>query len=760
MATDIKALVKQMTLEEKASLLGGKDFWHTKAVEKSGIPEFMVSDGPHGLRKQDLSHPDTTANDSIKAVCFPAACATASSFDPGLIERMGEVIGNECQAEDVSIVLGPAVNIKRSPLCGRNFEYFSEDPYLAGKMASAFIRGVQSKHVGTSIKHFALNNQESRRMSISAEADERTIREIYFPAFEIAVRESQPRSVMCSYNKINGTYSSDNEWLLTKVLRDEWGFKGFVVTDWGAVNDRVRGVRAGLDLEMPGNTAENDARIVSAVKEGSLDEALVDLSCERLLTAFYDFYDNRQEEAVFDRDSDHNTAVEIAAQCAVLLENNGVLPLDPRKKTVYIGEFADKPRYQGGGSSHINASKVVSALMSARDKGRPVTYMKGFPADRDERCEAYLKAAVEAAKEAESAVIFAGLPDVIESEGYDRRDMKLPACQTELIEAVLEVQPNTVVVLHNGSPVEAPWADRCAAVLEMYLGGQGVGEATDRLLFGEANPGGHLPETFPMRLEDNPSYLNFPGGKKEVSYAEGVFVGYRYYEKKKTKVRWAFGHGLSYTTFRIDRLKLSSDHMTDGTEVLVSVDVTNTGRRSGQEVVQLYVADENGTPGRPVKELKGFKKVYLEAGETKTVSMKIDARSLAYFEEAVHGFYTPSGRYRILVGNSSDRIAQEAELFFTTSVRLPLEISGDITVGDLLKDPRTAPVMEAFKAQFDEFIEGQASSGEGLGQSAGEMTAATIREMPLKSFRSFISLKDEQMAALLGELKAACLKNQ
>ena len=750
MRTDVKALVAQMTLEEKASLLGGDDFWHTKAVERLGIPRFMLSDGPHGLRKQEQGGDHLGINDSIKAVCFPAACATASSFDTELMTRMGAIIGDECQAEDVAVVLGPAVNIKRSPLCGRNFEYFSEDPYLAGKMAAAYIRGVQSRHVGTSIKHFALNNQETRRMSVSSEADERTIREIYFPAFEIAVKESRPKSVMCAYNKVNGVYSADNEWLLTKVLRDEWGFDGFVVTDWGAVNDRVQGVRAGLDLEMPGNTAQHDAKIVAAVKDGTLEEAEVDAACERLLKVLFDYLDHRCPDTVFDREKDHEAAVEIETECAVLLENNGILPLSGKEKLVYIGAYAAKPRYQGGGSSHINSSKVTSALERAREKGRQVQYVRGFPADHDEADSAELAAAVEAAREATVAVIFAGLPDTVESEGYDRGDMKLPACQNALIEAVCRVQPNTVVVLHNGAPVEAPWADRCAAVLEMYLGGQGVGEATDRLLYGEANPSGHLAESFPLRLEDNPSYLFFPGDVKKVHYAEGVYVGYRYYEAKKLPVRWAFGHGLSYTSFRIDHLRLSGESMDDHGSVDVLADVTNTGTRPGKEVVQLYVSDLNGTPGRPVKELKGFTKVALEQGETKSVRFTLQPRDLSYYEERLGDWYAPAGRYAILVGDASDNIMAETELSFSTEKRVPLEIAGDTTIGELMADPRTAKMIEQLAAQFSD---GSASShtgeGEGLGASEEEMNRAMMQYMPLKSLPSFVPMTDEQVAELM-----------
>lgn len=755
MATDVKQLIEQMTLEEKASLLGGDDFWHTKAVARLGIPRAMMSDGPHGLRKQDEKADHLGVNESIKAVCFPAACATASSFDTELIGKMGEIIGDECQAEELSIVLGPAVNIKRSPLCGRNFEYFSEDPYLAGNMAAAYINGVQSRHVGTSIKHFALNNQETRRMSVSAQVSERAMREIYFPAFEIAVKEAQPKTVMCSYNKINGVYSADNAWLLTDVLRKDWGFEGFVMTDWGAVDDRVQGVRAGLELEMPGNTAVNDQRIVDAVKAGELDEALVDQACERVLRVVYDYLDNRRTGGVFDREADHKHAAAIETECAVLLENNGVLPLRADAKVVYIGEYAARPRFQGGGSSHINATRVTSALQTAQAKGRAVSYVKGFPFDKDEADAMELQKAVEAAKSADAAVIFAGLPDIIESEGYDRRDMKLPACQDALIEAVLAAQPNTVVVLHNGAPVEAPWADRAAAVLELYLGGEGVGEAADQLLYGEVNPSGHLAETFPMKLEDNPSHLNFPGGVKTVDYAEGVFVGYRYYDTKRLPVRWAFGHGLSYTTFAIGNLRLDGE-LNDENTVTATVDVSNTGARFGKEVVQLYISDRNGTPGRPAKELKGFAKVGLEPGETKAVSFRLSARDLSYYDERLHDWYAPSGSYAVLVGDASDHITAEAELRFATKKVLPLIIGGDTTMAELMADPRTAPVLARLQGMLmQDAAVLQPTEGEGLGAGEDEMNKAMMLYMPLKSIPSFLPVSAEQMEGFYALLRQA-----
>lgn len=736
----IRELIAQMTLEEKAGMCSGEDFWTLKAVERLGIPGVMVSDGPHGLRKQDGEADNLGLNESIRAVCFPAACATASSWDVEMLEEMGKTLGEECQAEKVSVLLGPGSNIKRSPLCGRNFEYFSEDPYLAGKMAAAQIKGIQIKDVGTAMKHYAVNNQEYNRMSCSSNLSERALREIYLTPFEIAVKEAKPKTLMCSYNKVNGTYASENKHILTEILRDEWGFEGCVMTDWGAVDDRVEGIRAGLDLEMPGSNGINDAKIVAAVRDGSLDEKLLDQAVENVLSVIFSYTENIHPEAEFDRAADHRKAIAYATECAVLLENNGVLPLNGTKKIAYIGEFAEKPRFQGGGSSHINCSEVTSALNSAREKGRDVTYTKGFPADRDELDEKELAAAVEAAKEADAAVIFAGLPDVMESEGYDRKHMKIPACQIRVIEEVAKVQPNTVIVLHNGSPVEAPWADLAAAVLEMYLGGQGVGEACDRLLYGEANPSGHLAESFPYRLQDNPSYLNFPGDGKNVNYAEDIYVGYRYYEAKEIPVRWAFGHGLSYTDFSYGNLQLSSGEMGDDDTVSVSVDVTNTGKTAGKEVVQLYVADKNGTPHRPMKELKGFVKLSLAPGETKTAVMTIGARDLSFYQEELGDWYAPSGVYEIMVGRASDDIREHTTLTFTTEKVLPFTVTGATTLGELLGDPRTAPavgeILEKL-AQIGFTSEEAEDSEESTMGTDKEMAQAMMASFPLKSLVSF-----------------------
>ena len=747
MSRDIKKIISQMTLEEKASLCSGASFWDTKPVERLGIPSVMVSDGPHGLRK--MNKDGTT----LSTVCFPAACATASSFDTDLIEEMGSALGQQCRANNVSILLGPAMNIKRSPLCGRNFEYYSEDPYLSGKIASAEIKGIQKWNVGTSVKHFACNNQEFFRMSVSSEVDERTFREIYLSGFEIAVKESKPKTMMCSYNQINGVYSAENKKLLTDILRGEWSFDGYVMTDWGAVADRAKGIAAGLDLEMPASGGVNDAKIVEAVKAGTLDEKLLDKAVENMLNVLFDYVDNPHDDAVFDNERDHKKAVKVESECAVLLENNGILPLKKDAKILYVGEYAKVPRYQGGGSSHIQCSRVSNAFDVALEKNRSVDYAKAFPADRDLADDGEIKAAVEKAKCADVVVVFAGLPDVIECEGFDRKNMDLPACQNKLIEEILKVNRNVVVVLHNGAPVVLPWRKDVGAVLEMYLGGQGVGEATDMLLYGEANPCGHLAETFPLRVEDTPCYLSFGGDGITTKYDEGIYVGYRYYEKKNMPVAYAFGHGLSYTTFEISNLVLSSAELKEGGTVTATVDVKNTGKVAGKEVVQFYVADKTKTFGRPVKELKGFKKIYLEPGETKKVSVELDARSLSYYETKINDWYAKSGKYEILAGNSSDNIQTSAKLNFRTERYLPLEIKGDTTFSALLDDPRTAPIFKAYLKENDKGSDDTVIGD--MGAAAKEMADAMFQGFPLKSLFSFGMGSREAAEKLIEELKKA-----
>ena len=751
---DIKALVSQMTLEEKAGLCSGDDFWHTKAVERLGIPRTMVSDGPHGLRKQDDQADHLGINDSIKAVCFPAACATAASFDPEMIRAMGEAIGDSCQHEKLSVVLGPAVNIKRSPLCGRNFEYYSEDPYLAGRMATAMIQGVQSRNVGTSIKHFALNSQEHRRMSSSSDADERTIREIYFPAFEMAVKEAEPWTVMCSYNRINGVYASEDPWLLTEVLRKEWGFRGYVVSDWGAVSDRVDGVAAGLDLEMPSSGGINDRKIVEAVKAGKLDEQVVDRACERILNIVYRYLENAKPETPWDKEAQHRQAAEIAAECMVLLKNEGdLLPLDKENEIAFIGEFAEKPRFQGGGSSHINAFKTTSALEAA--KGLKITYARGYSVARDEATDADIAEAVSAAKKAKAAVVFVGLPDSYESEGYDRSHMRMPACQNRLIEAVAEANPNTVVVLHNGAPVEMPWIGKVKAVLEAYLGGQAVGEAVVRVLFGDANPCGHLPETFPRKLEDNPSFLYYGGEGNVTEYREGIFVGYRYYDKKKMDVLFPFGFGLSYTTFEYSNLRLSADKIKDTDTLTVAVTVKNTGKRAGKAVVQLYVGDEKSTPIRPVRELKGFSKVALQPGESREVSFVLDKRSFAYWNKQIHDWHVETGVFTVEAGFSSRDLPLRGTVEVESTVELPRHYTLDSIFMDVMADPKAAPVMREYMKKTMELFgkeEQEGSSDAAKEAITEEMNMAMMNYMPLRGAFSFGGSTPEEAEELLKKL--------
>ena len=756
MKRDVKKIISEMTLEEKAGMCSGKDFWHLKGAERLEIPAVMVSDGPHGLRKQAEEADHLGLNESIKAVCFPTACATACSFDRDLLEEMGERIGDECQAENLSVILGPAVNIKRSPLCGRNLEYFSEDPYLASQMAAAHIKGVQSKNVGTSIKHFAANNQEHRRMSCSSEIDERTLREIYLAAFETAIKEAKPDTVMCSYNRINGEFASENHWLLTEVLRDEWGFEGYVMSDWGAVNDRVKGLKAGLELEMPGSGGNTDKEIVEAVKNGELEESVLDRAVERILNIVFKFTDNRQE-GKFDLEEDHKLAAKIAGESMVLLKNEGVLPIPVQgKKIAFIGKFAETPRFQGGGSSHINSFKITSALEAVKDVAQ-VTYAQGYDVKEDVIDQVMLDQAVEVAKEADVAVIFAGLPDAFESEGYDRSHMRMPDCQNTLISEIAKVQENVVVVLHNGSPVEMPWADQVKGILEAYLGGQAVGQAEVDILFGKVNPSGKLAETIPYKLSDNPSYLNFPGDGQKVEYKEGVFVGYRYYDAKEMPVRYPFGYGLSYTTFEYKDLQLSADKIKDTDKLKVRLKVKNTGNRAGKEIVQLYVADKTGAASRPVKELRNFVKVELQPQEEKTVEMELDKRSFAWYNTEIHDWYAASGEYEILAAASSRDIRLKKTVYVESTRELPMHIHMNTTIGELLENPKTKAVIEGMT---DSLIQHMGGSSEEENSAASEaitkeMSLKMMENSPLRSLRSFMGMRTEEIQELIQKLQNA-----
>ncbi|MFO7154410.1 MAG: glycoside hydrolase family 3 C-terminal domain-containing protein [Caldicoprobacter oshimai] len=739
MERDIKKLISQMTLEEKASLCSGLDFWHLKGIEWLGIPSIMVSDGPHGLRKQQESADQLGIHKSVPATCFPSAVGLASSWNRELLERVGAAIGEECQAEGVSILLGPGANIKRSPLCGRNFEYFSEDPYLSSEMAASYIKGVQSQGVGTSLKHFAANNQEHRRMSVDAIIDERTLREIYLASFEGAVKKGKPWTVMCSYNKVNGEYASENKYLLTDILRDEWRFEGFVVSDWGAVNERVKGLEAGLDLEMPSSFGIGDQKIVQAVREGKLSEEVLDRAVERILNIIFKAIDNRRENATYDKEAHHQLAREVARECMVLLKNEDrLLPLKREGTIAVIGEFARHPRYQGGGSSHVNPTKlddIYEEIKKSAGDGVNVIYAQGYSLEKEKVDNALLEEAKGAAMKADVAVIFAGLPEHYESEGYDRQHMRMPESHCALIEAIAEVQPNVVVVLSNGSPVEMPWLDKVKAVLEAYLGGQALGGAIADLLFGDANPSGKLAETFPKELSHNPSYLNFPGEGDRVEYREGIFVGYRYYDKKNIQPLFPFGYGLSYTTFEYSDLHISKKEILDTETVTVTVKVKNTGEMAGKEVVQLYVRDVESSVIRPDKELKGFEKVELRPGEEKTVTFELDKRAFAYYNVDIKDWYVETGEFEILIGKSSRDIVLKDKIFVRSTVTIRKPVHRNTTIGDLLSDPVLAPLTKEFLAKANEksplFNERKDK------KEVSEMMMAMMKYMPLRALVNF-----------------------
>ena len=639
---DIEKILQQMTLEEKADFCSGSDFWHTQPVERLGVPAVMMSDGPSGLRKQDEQGDHLGINESIPAVCFPSSAAVASSFDTALAEKLGNTLGNECRAENLALLLGPGLNIKRSPLCGRNFEYFSEDPYLSGEMGAALVKGIQSNGVGSCIKHFAANNQETDRMVSDSVMDERTLHEIYLPAFETVVKKAQPLGVMAAYNKLNGTHCSENKELLTDILRKRWGYEGMVVTDWGAVKDRAKGIAAGQDLEMPGGSGRGTNSILSAIKAETLSEEELNAAVRNLLRFVDSVTKTENASAVFDRDADYRMAVSVAENSAVLLKNEkGVLPLAKGCKAVFLGEFAQHPRYQGGGSSHVNSAKVSCALEHAPG----VAYAQGYRTDEDTVDPALEQAAVAAAADAEVAVIFAGLPERYESEGYDRTTLAMPENQNHLIAAVAAVQPNTVVVLHNGSAIEMPWVNDVPAVLELYLAGDGAGEAAVNLLYGAVNPSGKLAETWVNAYADTPAKDNFAGPGRMVQYREGLYVGYRYYQTAGVPVAFPFGYGLSYTSFAYSNLQASSNGVT--------LTVTNTGKRAGAEIVQLYVAKPGAEVFRPAQELKGFAKVQLQPGESKTVTIPLDDKAFRYWNTKTDSWEVEGGSYELRVGASS-----------------------------------------------------------------------------------------------------------
>ncbi|MBI5296796.1 MAG: glycoside hydrolase family 3 C-terminal domain-containing protein [Chloroflexi bacterium] len=724
-----------MTLEEKAALCTGASHWTTTPVDRLDIPEMVVSDGPHGVRRVPDVH--SISQKSLPATCFPTASCLASTWDVDLLREMGNALAEECIALNVDVLLGPGANMKRSPLGGRNFEYFSEDPFLAGELAANFINGIQGRGVGTSLKHYAANNQEFQRFSISAEVDERVLREIYLPAFEKAVKQAQPWTVMCSYNKVNGTFASEHYHLLTEILKNEWGFEGLVVSDWGAVRDRVAALKGGLDWEMPGPQERRVKAVVEAVRAGELDEAILDESVRRILTIVFKAKQTPKNGA-FDVDAHHELAHQIAVEGMVLLKNDGLLPLQGQQHIAVIGRSAENAHFQGGGSSHINPTRVSVPFkeFKAQAGNAEVTYAEGYPTDNSFRQD-MIDQAVTLAQSADVAVLYIALPTFKESEGYDRTDLDLTDQQIALIKAVAKVQPKTVVVLNNGAPVAmSAWIDDVSAVLESWMMGQAGGAAIADVLFGKVNPCGKLAETFPLKLADTPAHINWPGEAGRVQYGEGLFIGYRYYDAKSLPVLFPFGYGLSYTSFAYGNPKVSASRFKDVDGLTVTVDVTNTGKVAGKEIVQVYVHDQKSALVRPGKELKGFAKVELQPGETKSVSIQLDFRAFAYYHPKHKQWVTEDGEFDLLIAASATDVRHSLTVTLESTLNLPCLLDMESTIREWMDDPRGRLVFGVFYEQLEsEFRKIFGGGGEfsddegGIGMDVMDM----MGDMPLVS---------------------------
>ena len=726
---DIKTLLAQMTLEEKAALCTGKTPWDTEPVERLGIPSIIMSDGPHGVRRT----PGGFGGETLPATCFPTASALAATWNTDLVHTLGQALGDECIAIGVDILLGPGNNMKRTPLCGRNFEYFSEDPFLGGKMAASLIKGVQSKGVGTSLKHFATNNQEEQRFTISSEVDERTLHELYLSGFEHAVREAKPWTVMCAYNRLNGTFCSENPYLLSDILKDRWGFEGFVVSDWGAVHNRVAALAAGLDLEMPGPQPQRVRSVIEAVRNGVLDEAALDAAVERLLKIIFRAKQTPKGGTSIDIDGHHALARQIAAEAIVLLKNEGnLLPLRDVKRLAVIGVAAKEPYFQGGGSSKVNPTRVDVPFdeLGKAAGGIELSYAPGYTMDAESN-QTLIDEAVTLAAAAEAALLYVALPPFKESEGYDRPDIDLTAQQVALIQAVTAQQPRTVVILNNGSAVAMQeWIEGPAAVLEAWMMGQAGGGAIADVVFGRVNPSGRLAETFPLRLNDTPAHIHYPGELGKARYGEGLFIGYRFYDATQADVLFPFGYGLSYTSFAHGNLRVSAESFKDTEGLTVSVDVTNTGRVAGKTVVQLYVHDPEATVIRPVKELRGFVKVALEPGETKTVTFDLDARAFAYYHPGHHEWVTESGPVDIFIGDSAADVRLKTTVTLESTQALPRALNRDSSYREWCDDPRGAAALEPLIQQVEQHMAAAQQSG-------GADNINWVRELPLEFVLAF-----------------------
>ncbi len=758
--TDVQGIVAKMTLEEKVALCTGASAWTTTPVRRLGLPELLVSDGPHGIRRLQDLHAMTSK--SLPATCFPTASGLAATWDADLLYEMGQALAEEAIALKVDVVLGPGANMKRTPLCGRNFEYFSEDPYLAGELAASLINGIQSKGVGTSLKHFAANNQEFERFSISSEIDERTLREIYLPAFETAVTKAKPWTVMCAYNKVNGTYASEHHRLLTDILKNEWGFEGFVVSDWGAVHDRVASLQAGLDLEMPGPKRTRVNAVIEAVRDGVLNEAVLDEAVRRIVQIVC-LAAQTPKGGDFDAAAHHALAHKVAAEGMVLLKNNGLLPLHNPQHIAVIGRAAQKAHFQGGGSSHINPTRVDVPFKELQKLAgnAELSFAPGYPEDASFE-QALIDEAVDTAKVADVALLYIALPTFKESEGYDRPDLDLTEQQVALIQAVTAVQPNTVVILNNGAPVVMrDWIDGTAAVLEAWLMGQAGGGAIADVLFGRVNPCGKLTETCPVKLADTPSYLNFPGENGAVHYGEGLFIGYRYYDAREVPVQFPFGYGLSYTTFAYSNPQVTADTFKDVDGVTVSVDVTNTGPMAGKEIVQVYVHDQVARLVRPYKELKGFAKVELQPGETRTVTIPLDFRAFAYYNPAYQQWVTEDGQFDILIGASAADIRSVVTVTLQSTLQLPSVLHRESTIRAWLEDPRGKktfePMYQQLMTQMSHVFSGDDANGS---EMIGMDTVGFMLDMPLLSILQFqeealTQPADDIVALLLEQVHSA-----
>ncbi len=677
-----KDILDQMTLIEKAAIVGGQGEWQTWPIPRLNIPSMYCSDGPHGIRKQAGAGDHLGLNESLKATCFPTAATVANSWDVALGEKIGRALGEEAMAEDVHILLGPGMNMKRSPLCGRNFEYFSEDPHLAGKMAAAYVRGIQSKGVRSCIKHFAVNSQEERRMAMDAVVDERTLREIYLTAFEIAIKEGKAKALMTSYNEVNGEYANENSHLLLDILRGEWGYDGMVVTDWGGSNNHVKGIKCRSNLEMPNPGLDSARQVIAAIENGTLTKAELDLCVDDLLDAILETTEAAKGHSTeFDIEGHHALAREAASQCAVLLKNEGkILPLAEGTKVAVIGDFAFKPRYQGAGSSMVNTTKLESFIEIAQESSalEIVASSAGYRRNGDPD-EALKNEAVEAAKQAEVVLYFFGLDEMSESEGLDRQHMKLPKVQLELLKALADANPNIVGILSGGSSIEMDWDTDLKAVLHGYLTGQAGGGAVYDIITGAVNPSGKLAETYPVAYEDTPAFKYYPAKERTSEYREGLYIGYRYFDTAHVPVKYPFGYGLSYTTFEYTDLKVNADGAT--------FKITNTGKLDGAEIAQLYISLPGAEVFRPEKELKGFAKVFLKAGETKTVTIAFNDMTFRYWNVEDEAWAVEGGIYKILVGSSSADIRLAADLSVAgvgsgnpyDRKKVPAYYSGDIT---------------------------------------------------------------------------------